>query len=175
MPLSKFFSWGLYVGGRFDAEDFENLRNKSINYVISAGTKEIRFPSDFQVLRIRVKDRIGENLLNHLDEVVCFISSAKKCGQKVLIHCDVGQSRSCSLAIAYAMCDEKLKLWSTLNEFKSIRRNDGRDVKINSSFLLELYELEKKLFHESSMPQIEIEKATERVMSKNKKQLSLEQ
>jgi hypothetical protein len=37
MPLSKFLPWGLYVGGRYDAEDFDQLMNEGIGYIISAG------------------------------------------------------------------------------------------------------------------------------------------
>jgi protein-tyrosine phosphatase len=137
MPLSKFLPWGLYVGGRYDAEDFDQLMNKDIGYIISAGTKDIAFPSNFQTLRIRVKDRIGEKLLNQLDEIVQFIDSAKNTSNSILIHCDVGQSRSCRLAVAYAIVREGMTLQSAINQLKNLRREVGRDLKINSSFMIQ--------------------------------------
>lgn len=166
MPLSRFLGWGLYIGGRKDAENFDNLTKHRINYIVSSSTKKIEFPPKFQVLRYEVRDRIGQTILHKFREVAEFIDEAKQGSQSVLIHCDVGQSRSCALAIAYTMHSEKRKLWLTLVSFRQIRRQDGRDVRINSSFMLELYELEKQIFGVSSVPNSEIKQIRRRLEKK---------
>jgi len=163
MPLSKFLPWGLYVGGRYDAENFDNLIKERISYIVSAGTKDITFPSHFEVLRIRIKDRIGEKFLDRFEEVKNFVDSAKEANEQVLIHCDVGQSRSCAFAIAYSLVRESTPLWATLQELKLMRRKVQRDVKVNSSFMKELMDLEYKVLGASSIPSDEIEKILERL------------
>ncbi|MEP0921213.1 dual specificity protein phosphatase [Leptolyngbya sp. ST-U4] len=163
MPLSKFLPWGLYVGGRHAAENFENLARKKVSYIVSAGTKEIAFPLHFEVLRIRIKDRIGEKLLDQLNEVVSFIDTARNSNEQVLIHCDVGQSRSCGLAVAYAIVREGIPLWISVQELRLMRRAVGRDVKINSSFMNELMHLEEKILGKTSLPDREIRKFLRRI------------
>ena len=50
----------------------------------------------------------GEDLVCHIYSVVALIDEVRRKGQKVLVHCTQGVSRSCSFCIAYLMLLEKI-------------------------------------------------------------------
>ncbi len=170
MTLSKFLSWGLYVGGRYDAEQFELLKKCGITHILSTGTKELTFPSYFKIFRFVIRDRVGEQkILEHFDEIAEFIDEAKNSACGVLLHCDVGQSRSCALAVAYAINREGMTLMSAIEVLRIMRRNADRDVKINSSFMVELYELERNIRGTCSVSEAEQSKVFNRLKKRQTK------
>lgn len=63
-------------------------------------------------------------------------------GDKVLIHCRAGRSRSCTMCVAYGMHKRRL----TLDEaYKAVQQRRTR-MKVNLGFQMALMKLEKSLF-----------------------------
>jgi len=64
--------------------------------------------------RIPVSDNEHDSIGEHFTTVLNFIEEAKRQNGKVLIHCQEGKSRSCSLAIAHMMKTMNLTLKDAL-------------------------------------------------------------
>lgn len=60
-------------------------------------------PVDFQVHRVLVDDVPSANIISSFDESNNFIHEALARGEKVLVHCVAGQSRSATLLAAYLL------------------------------------------------------------------------
>ena len=90
----------LYIGGNWDANDSELLREKRIVAVLTcAWEADATVPSDITHLKIPLRD--GSSIdREELDTMLEFISSHIK-GGNVLVHCSKGRSRSPSVVIAY--------------------------------------------------------------------------
>ena len=69
-----------------------------------------------------------------------FILSAMKSGGKCLVHCQMGVSRSCALAMAYMMLTEG---WDAADVMREFRKR--RDVRPNDYFLSQIVELDNEL------------------------------
>jgi len=78
---------------------------------------------------------------NHVNNGVEFLDEVRKKGGKVLVHCQVGKSRSVSIAIAYCI----LYLGKTFDQaFKHIK-NMRKIANPNYGFVNQLREMEKKI------------------------------
>ena len=93
---------GIFVGGRLSAMNYELLTARNVVAIVNV-TTEVRcyFEKEncFQYKKIPVNDAIEDNLSQYFNEAAEFISNAKKTGN-VLIHCKMGQSRSCTILVA---------------------------------------------------------------------------
>jgi protein-tyrosine phosphatase len=100
----------LYVGGMRIAENLELLKEKKITRIINCASSIIpnyhEGFSDFKYLSLNLVDGKVEDISWFVCEVIQFIFEGANEGQKTLLHCEKGISRSCSFAIAYRM-------WST--------------------------------------------------------------
>jgi len=101
----------LFVSGYYVAGDRELLRERGITHIIncSAGIVKNHFADDkyLKYLSLNMVDGRDDDISWFLCEVIHFIMKARSVtGNRVLIHCEKGISRSCSFAIAYCM-------WST--------------------------------------------------------------
>lgn len=107
----------------------------SVGHILNV-TREIDnfFPGMFNYLNVRVYDDEKTNLLKHWDRTFKYITGARQCGSKVLVHCKMGVSRSASVVIAYAMKAYSLNFATALRHVKH-RRNC---IKPNKSFLQQL-------------------------------------
>lgn len=73
-------------------------------YILNMSTEiGIFFPEDFNYMRREIRDNPDEDLLSHLDPAVDFITEARLVGSSILVHCQMGVSRSASAVIAYLM------------------------------------------------------------------------
>jgi protein-tyrosine phosphatase len=75
----------------YDSE-YVNRPNNSRRYMNDTGIKE---------LVIIIGDRPSENIGKHFKNAISAIHSARKNGINVLVHCDMGISRSSTLVLAY--------------------------------------------------------------------------
>lgn len=64
---------------------------------------DIFFPGHFNYCRRKLFDTPENNIFVHLDPAVEFISLANTNNSRILVHCQMGVSRSASAVIAYAM------------------------------------------------------------------------
>ena len=58
---------------------------------------------NFHVLWINLNDDYRVNIKNHFEEANQFLHDCKQKNEKVLVHCQVGISRSSSIVLAYLM------------------------------------------------------------------------
>lgn len=125
----------LYLGSEWNASNLEELQKNRVTHILNV-TREIDnfFPETFKYLNIRVLDEESTNLLPYWKETHSFISSAKRQGTNVLVHCKMGVSRSASTVIAYAMKEYEWTLEQALKHVKERRSI----VQPNAGFLRQL-------------------------------------
>mmetsp|Transcript_11565 Transcript_11565/g.48094 ORF Transcript_11565/g.48094 Transcript_11565/m.48094 type:complete len:420 (+) Transcript_11565:922-2181(+) len=129
----------LYLGTEWNASHKEELESKGCKYILNMSTEiGIFFPEDFNYMRREIRDNPDEDLLSHLDPAVDFITEARLVGSSILVHCQMGVSRSASVVIAYLMKTYGLTLENAYGYAKA-RRNV---IKPNPGFWeqLEKYE-----------------------------------
>ncbi|KAM7417712.1 hypothetical protein PAMA_017383 [Pampus argenteus] len=131
---SKIFDY-LYLGSEWNAANFEELQKNNVGYILNV-TREIDnfFPESFTYMNIRVYDVEATDLLTHWPDTFNFISTARKSGQAVLVHCKMGVSRSASTVIAYAMKQQRWPLDMAL----AFVRDRRSIVKPNEGFMKQL-------------------------------------
>lgn len=100
----------IYVGGYYVAGKLDILKANNITRIVncSSAVVENHFIGieGMKYLSLNMVDGRQDDISWFLCEVIQFIISAKKAGERVLIHCEKGVSRSCSFVIAY-------RLWAT--------------------------------------------------------------
>lgn len=113
----------MYVGGIRVAQNIQLLKAVGITHVIncSAITTENFFPETFTYKSLYMNDSPGEDLACHIYSVVAVIDEVRRKGQKVLVHCTQGVSRSCSFCIAYLMLLEKISYEDGFQRLKARR------------------------------------------------------
>ena len=92
----------IYIGDISSAFNRDELKKLGITHILSAilGV-DPPFPNDFTYMNVHIRDVTKEPLSQHLDECVEFIEQAVNNGERILIHCMAGKSRSVSIVIAY--------------------------------------------------------------------------
>jgi protein-tyrosine phosphatase len=115
----------LYLGGQRVAENLELLKEKKITRIINCASAVVpnyhEGYSDIKYLTLNLVDGKVEDISWFTCEVIQFIFEGANDGQKTLLHCEKGISRSCSFAIAYRMWSTGEK-WKTSFEYVQKRR-----------------------------------------------------
>mmetsp|Transcript_3157 Transcript_3157/g.4475 ORF Transcript_3157/g.4475 Transcript_3157/m.4475 type:complete len:1125 (-) Transcript_3157:154-3528(-) len=97
----------VYVGGYYVAGKLDVLQQHKITRIVNCSSAVV--PNHFiemegmKYISLNMVDGRQDDICWFLCEVLQFIISARKSGERVLIHCEKGVSRSCSYAIAYRM------------------------------------------------------------------------
>ncbi|XP_063673842.1 protein phosphatase Slingshot-like isoform X2 [Bolinopsis microptera] len=129
----------LYLGSEWNACNYEELVENGITHILNV-TSEIDSPfeSSFDYLRIEVLDVPKSNLLEHWENTHKYIKNCRDSKGKVLVHCQMGISRSGSTTMSYLMREYDMSL-SDASSFVKHRRSC---VKPNWGFQkqLELYQ-----------------------------------
>lgn len=157
----------LYVGGQRVAENLGLLKEKKITRIINCAASVIpnyhEKEKEFQYLTLTLVDGGVEDISWFLCEVIHFIREGKEQGQKTLLHCQKGISRSCAFAIAYRMLStgkEKISFvvisfffflfyfsclvgehWRTASEYVQKRRKICDPKPAFLTNLIEIYEI----------------------------------
>ncbi|OMJ69711.1 hypothetical protein SteCoe_32499 [Stentor coeruleus] len=99
---------GLFISDSPCASNINFLLDKSISHILICA-KELnpKFPKDFNYRKLDILDTKRFNLKPYFDEAIRFIQSALNSRENVLVHCNLGISRSPSIVIAYLIyqCD----------------------------------------------------------------------
>ncbi|KAL5261244.1 hypothetical protein ACHWQZ_G007076 [Mnemiopsis leidyi] len=113
----------LYLGSEWNACNYEELIENGITHILNV-TSEIDSPfeSSFEYLRIEVLDVPKSNLLRHWENTSRFIKDCRDSNGKVLVHCQMGISRSGSTTISYLMREYGMSL-SDATSFVKHRRS----------------------------------------------------
>eukprot|EP00123_Amoebidium_parasiticum_P001703 comp12865_c0_seq1/m.8041 comp12865_c0_seq1/g.8041 ORF comp12865_c0_seq1/g.8041 comp12865_c0_seq1/m.8041 type:complete len:572 (-) comp12865_c0_seq1:108-1823(-) len=101
---SEIFENFLYLGTEWNASNRDELDSRQINYILNMASEiDIFFPNLYQYCHVQIYDEPDVDLLSHLDLAVQFIEDAKNNDSRILVHCQMGVSRSASAVIAYGM------------------------------------------------------------------------
>ena len=134
----------LYLGCRKVAACLPSLRENDITRVLNVTSS---VPNQFQDMdgfvykQIAVEDSHEVDMIEHLPEAFCFIEEAKNRGEKVLVHCHAGMSRSVTVIIAYLM---KYYHYTLDNAFDFVKQRK-QNISPNFSFMGQLIEYEARL------------------------------
>ncbi|XP_065364570.1 dual specificity protein phosphatase MPK-4 [Calliphora vicina] len=117
---------GLYLGNLTAATNMETLRSFNITYILTLDSvplpKHITEASFLTTKFIHISDMPKEDILHHLNTCVDFITSALSKGNKILVHCYFGVSRSSTAVIAYIMKHHNMEYQAAYDYVKSKRR-----------------------------------------------------
>ncbi|CAM9948196.1 unnamed protein product [Heterosigma akashiwo] len=103
----------LYVGSRNAAKSKGLLQSLNIKHILNVTPNRVVDPNagcpnffekdpNFTYKRVAIFDNISESILPHLKSCITFMDQGKHYGN-VLVHCNQGVSRSCSMVIGYLM------------------------------------------------------------------------
>jgi len=145
----------LFVGSHLTTTKKSILQNLCVKHVLNL-TAECgnRFESDKQLAvqyyQIPMMDSQDEELEAVFGEAFSVIDAAKNAKQNILVHCNEGKSRSCSIVIAYLMYDQRWSLSQAYLHVQSCRTI----CKPNFGFFQQLAEYESKLFGKSTADEL---------------------
>ena len=134
----------LYLGCRKVASCLASLKDNRIRRILNVTSS---VPNQFKDLdgfiykQIAVEDSHEVDMIKHLPEAFCFIEEAKNRGEKVLVHCHAGMSRSVTVIIAYLMKYYHYTLDGAFDHVKQQKQN----ISPNFSFMGQLIEYESDL------------------------------
>jgi protein-tyrosine phosphatase len=131
---------GLYIGGLTSACNYEELKNRNINNVITViyGAYEL-IPNNIEYKIIHAHDITSFNIMEYFDQTSDFIDNKLSCGENVLVHCMCGISRSSTIVIAYLIKKKGYSLEYAM-EFVKSKRNC---INPNIGFVKQLKEYEQ--------------------------------
>ena len=134
----------LYLGCRKVASCLQSLSENRITRILNVTSSiqnHFEHVDGFTYKQIAVEDSHEVNMLQHLPEAFAFIEDAKMCGEKVLVHCHAGMSRSVTVILAYLMKFYEHTLDSAYEFVKQRKSN----ISPNFSFMGQLLEYECSL------------------------------
>eukprot|EP01134_Creolimax_fragrantissima_P002435 CFRG2435T1 len=146
---SEIFNEFLYLGTEWNASNMEELIENKVGFVLNMAIEIDNFyPDTFRYCHIRVWDEAEADIYPFLDEAVDFIKEAKQTKSRVLVHCQMGVSRSATAVIAYCLRELEWNLDESI-EYVHSRRNV---VNPNKGFRKQLIRYEKKCINRRREP-----------------------
>ena len=95
----------LYHGDLGHAQNMSLLNELGIQHIVNVCdhwlSKEIT--DQFHVLWIKPKDELSADIRQHFNQTNRFLNACKQKGEKVLVHCQMGISRSSTIVLAYLL------------------------------------------------------------------------
>ncbi len=136
---SQILPW-LFLGNYRNAFDKEELNSLNIKYILNCAFECYNhFPNEITYCHLKINDLPNFKILPHLNKAVSFIEEAHNKGVNILIHCQMGISRSTSCLIAYFV---KSLGYKVMNALRFIKRK-RKQVMPNYGFLEQLVQYEK--------------------------------
>jgi len=139
---------GILVGSSKVAKNYDLLRENDIKCIVNVTSSVKNYFEDKPELnltykKISIEDGDDVRISDHFEDCYSFIEQALENGN-VLIHCKLGQSRSPTIAISFAMKYYNLKLSEAYEKYIS---EAGKDhVKINNGFKRQLMQWDMHLY-----------------------------
>ncbi|CAH1246508.1 DUSP5 [Branchiostoma lanceolatum] len=133
----------LYQGRGDQATNEKIVSDLRISHIVNISKEHPNaFPIYITYLNVRVDDDMSANVTHLLPTTTEFIAEAIKSGGRVLVHCNLGISRSSTVTMAYLM---KQRQWTMKDAFDFLK--ERRQVaQPNLGFLRQLSKYEIELF-----------------------------
>lgn len=110
----------LYLGSY---DDIKNKFHESINAKLIVNvTKECKYESEIEQIRLEYADNPNENLLENVNEICNKIHQHVSNSETVFVHCYMGKSRSVTIILAYLITHQNFSLNDAYQHIKSIRK-----------------------------------------------------
>ena len=143
---------GVFVGGDVSARDKDLLLSHGITHILIASSPDSSpyHPSLFTYQCHHLKNANSESIESLFYESAQFIDTALASGGKVLVHCEMGMSRSVALSIAYIILKTG-DSFDTVYEAVKRRRNIAEP---NMGFQTQLVDWYRRLYGDFPFPRI---------------------
>ncbi|KAJ2956765.1 hypothetical protein NQZ79_g7437 [Umbelopsis isabellina] len=121
---------GLWIGGFTAAESLHFLEKEGIRHILSLGHfKPHHTDKGIDNKIIVILDAPQQNIVQYFDETFEYIHGILESGERVLVHCVAGVSRSATIITAYLMRLKQIRYKAALAMLKRVRPfvspNDG--------------------------------------------------
>ena len=138
---SKIFNW-LYLGSYQNACNNNDLKDLKINYILNcaAECQNKNYP-EINYFKAKINDFPNFNISLFFNKTNDFINKAKLSGKNILIHCQLGISRSTTCLIAYMI---KYLGYNTVSAMQFIK-NKRPQIMPNFGFLQQLKNYEERI------------------------------
>jgi hypothetical protein len=95
----------LYHGNLGHASNMTLLNELGIRHIINISDCELdkEIIDNFHVLWVNIYDELRVDIKQHFEQTNQFLHECKEKNEKVLVHCQMGISRSSSIVLAYLM------------------------------------------------------------------------
>lgn len=114
----------LFLGNANDAQNFKELRNNRIKYIINcADDCENYFKQYFHYTNLELVDDNANNLLSIFNNIYGFIKASVSGKQPILIHCVNANTRSVSIVLLFLMKYTNVSLASAISTIKKKNNN----------------------------------------------------
>ena len=98
---SKVLEW-LYLGSYRDARNIKGLKDLKINYVLNCAIECLdSYPSNIKYCHLKINDMPSFQIIPFFEKATSFINNAHLNNGNILVHCQLGISRSTTCVIAY--------------------------------------------------------------------------
>ena len=131
----------VFIGGCHVAGNREWVE-ENVSLVVNLSKRDFRYSQDVTCLKIDVEDSQTENISTHFERVNEMIQQHVTQDKSVLVHCMKGKSRSASFVLAYLVSCKRM----FLSDAYDLLHEVNRGLSINSGFINQLMEFEKKVF-----------------------------
>ena len=136
---SKILDW-LYLGSYRDAGYIKGLKELGINYVLNCAIECLdSFPSNIKYCHLKISDMPSFHIVPYFERATSFINNAHINNGTILVHCQMGISRSTTCVIAYFI---RYLGYTAVDALSFIKRKRPQ-VMPNFGFLQQLIDYEK--------------------------------
>ena len=114
----------LFLGSSYNAYNKHELENKKINVILNISNEIDNFyetDNSLTYYKYSIRDNNHDDISNILNETYNVIEHHLSIGDKILIHCYMGSSRSASVVINYIIHKYKVSYEQSLNIVKNKR------------------------------------------------------
>jgi len=146
-PLTQVLSQ-LYLGTQEDAEQADKLLDLGITHIISivgGGRYRDLYPKH---MYIPLRDNGSSNLLEGIENSYDFTMESQEPGNKLFVHCKLGQNRSASFVIGFLMKSRNLSLYEAYSFLKEKREL----IHPHKKYMEQLRQLDLELYKVFSTP-----------------------
>jgi len=138
----------LYLGSKDDSAKVTRLKEIGITHILNVMSGKTYQVEGCKLLTVAMADNGNSQLHDIMKRSFPFIEESQREGNKLLIHCNLGQNRSPTLVIAWLMSKKR---WTFYKAHKHVKEK-RKMIHPNKSYVDQLRGLDMELFGIYSVP-----------------------